>query len=256
MPRENPRITETAMLGWRDAFAAFFRMPLVFGTAILAVLLLNVVTLPLMPPPKQDPGLADHAIGGIVAVVQGFLMTPVAIAVHRFVLLDELTPNYALRPTQLRFMRFFAFTVVFQLLMTVPAIVMSATGKAGGWVAGIGGFVGFVLFVAAVILSLRLLILFPAIAVDTPGARWNNALLDSKGTAWRTFSIALLCSLPMIAAMLPLYYLLAWPDGPGMAGGIALSLAQAAIGVFGIAAFAAIASHLFAAYSDRLNERQ
>lgn len=251
-----PAIFETAWQAWRYAFAAFSRMPLVLGVAMLALLALNAATLPLMPPPKQEPVLFDHLLGVVVGVVQGFVLTPVAIATHRFVLLGELAPNYTLAPSQPRFMRFFIFTLVYQFLMGAPATLMQMSSSAGGWIAGVGGFVFFVLFIAAAIMSLRLLILFPAIAVDARGADWRNALLDSKGHSWRIFAIVVLTTLPMLAVVLPLYFALAWPDGPGTTGGLALSLIQAIASVLSVAAFAAVASRLFAAFSERLNGQQ
>lgn len=249
-----PGIFDTAWQGWRYAFAAFWRMPVALGIAMALMFALNIATLPLMPAPKSDPALFDSLLGAMVGIVQGLLLTPVAIAVHRFVLLGELSPNYAFAPSQPRFMRFFAFTVIYQFLVTVPASLMQISGAFGGWIAGVGGFVFFALFVAAIILSLRLLILFPAIAVDARGADWRNALLDSKGHALRILAVVVLVALPMLLVVVPLYFALAWPGGPGTAGGIALSAIQAVASVLSVAAFAAAASRLFAAISDRLNE--
>ena len=36
---------------------------------------------------------------------------------------------------------------------------------------------------------MRLAILFPAIAVDAPGATWENAVQDTRGHGWRIFCI-------------------------------------------------------------------
>jgi hypothetical protein len=251
---ENPPIIDSAVQGWRYAFAALSRMPGVLGVGILVTLALNVATLPLMPSgPKEDTNLVLQLAGLLIGLVQGFLLTPVAIAVHRFVLLGEVAPRYALTPSEQRFMRFFIFTVVYQLLVGVPGSLMSMTGKAATGLGSVLAFIFFILFIVALIASIRMLILFPAIAVDARGADWRNAMADTKGHSWRVFFISLATSLPMLALVVPLYFMLGGTDGPGFAGGLVLSAVQAVVGVLALAAYAAVASRLFAAFSNRLN---
>ena len=149
-------------------------------------------------------------------------------------------------------MRFFTFTVVYQLLVSVPG-TLSLAGKSGTGLGVALALVFFVLFIVAVIASLRLLILFPAIAVDARGADWRNAMTDTKGHTWRVFFIAILATLPSLIVLLPLYFTLTWPDGPGLAGGIVLSATQAIVSVLTICALAAVASRLFAAFANKLN---
>lgn len=253
MAASDPPIFDTVLQGWRYAFAALSRMPGVLGVAMLVLLALNVATIPLLPGPQEEPSPGTQIIGFLIGIVQGFLLTPVAIAMHRFVLLGEVAPRYALNPSEPRFMRFFTFTVVYQLLMGVPSSLMSIAGKTQTVAGGVLAFLFFVLLIVAIIVSLRLLILFPAIAVDAPGATWRNAMADTKGHTWRVFFIVLLTSIPMLALAVPLYFLLGWPDGPSFTGGIVLSAVQSVAGVLGLCAFAAVASRLFAALSNRLN---
>ncbi|MCZ7642384.1 MAG: hypothetical protein M5U33_06155 [Pseudorhodoplanes sp.] len=49
----NPPVLSTAVEAWRYAFAGFSRMPILFGTAMLAVFVLNALTLPFAPGPKK-----------------------------------------------------------------------------------------------------------------------------------------------------------------------------------------------------------
>jgi hypothetical protein len=249
---EHPPIFDMALQGWRLAFAAFSRMPAVIGIGMLVVFALSVASLPLLPGPKEELSLAIQLLSLLLGFVQGFLLTPVAIAVHRFVLLGEIARYYSLTPSQPRFMRFFLFTVVFQLLTIVPATLMSF-GKEGGIGVLIWTLAAAALFIAAVIASLRLLILFPAIAVDARGADWRNAMADTKGHTWRVFFIVVLTSLPALVVTMPLYFTLSWPDAPGLIAGLFLSFAQSVVGVLSLAAFAAIASRLFAIFANRLN---
>ena len=249
---ERPAIIGSPIEGWRYAFAALSRMPGVLGVATLFMFALNIVTLPLLPAPQAEPTLGVQVVSFLTSIASGFVLTPVAIAMHRFVLLGEVAQRYSLNPSEPRFMRFFTFTVVYQLLVSVPG-TLSLAGKSGTGLGVALALVFFVLFIVAVIASLRLLILFPAIAVDARGADWRNAMTDTKGHTWRVFFIAILATLPSLIVLLPLYFTLTWPDGPGLAGGIVLSATQAIVSVLTICALAAVASRLFAAFANKLN---
>ncbi len=109
----------------------------------------------------------------------------------------------------------------------------------------------FVLF--AVIASLRVLILFPAIAVDAGGADWRNAMADTKGHTWRVLFTVIATGIPSLIVTMPLYFLLAWPAAPGLVGGLVVSAVQAVVGVLTLCALAAVASRLFAAFANKLN---
>ena len=250
---EHPPIVELTIQGWRYAFVALSRMPAVLGLAMLIMFALNVATLPLFPGPQAEPGFAAQAIGTLSGIVTGFLLTPVAIAMHRFVLLGEVAQRYALAPSEPRFMRFFVFTVVYQLLIGVPGSLMSLAGKSETGLGVALALVFFALFVVAVIASVRLLILFPAIAVDARGAEWRNAMADTKGHSWRVLFVMILATIPSLIVTMPLYFTLAWPDGPGFSGGIFLGAVQSVVSVLTLCAFAAIASRLFAAFANKLN---
>jgi hypothetical protein len=248
-----PSIIGSAVTAWRDAFDAAGRMPVLFGIAMLGVLVLNVLSLPFIPAkPAEQAGVGLQLLGFIVGLAQGFLLTPVAIAVHRYVLLGELTGSYQVNPADLRFRRFFMFTVVVQLLMAMPGVVMSFARISSGATAAVIGFVALVLLVIGAVISLRTLILFPAIAVDAPGAEWNNALRDTKGHSWRVFFIVLVVAIPVMAIYAPLYWWLWYPVGPGIMGTAVLSLGQSLIGVLMISAYAAMASRLYQAFGSQL----
>jgi hypothetical protein len=109
------------------------------------------------------------------------------------------------------------------------------------------------LMITGVIVCLRLLILFPAIAVDADGASWRNAIADTKGHTWRLFFIMLLTAIPAYVLFGTVPFLPGWPYGPNAIGQIALSAAQAAVRVLMVCALAAVASRLFAAFANKLN---
>jgi hypothetical protein len=131
-----PPIFGTAIEGWRYVLAALSRMPVVLGVGMLIVFGLIEVKRWLLPDVEslflQAEATGDfrqffdvfqsRQIGSfLILIAQSFLLTPVVIAMHRFVLLGEVAPLYSLRLSQPRFMRFFALSVVFQLLILIPS---------------------------------------------------------------------------------------------------------------------------------------
>jgi hypothetical protein len=253
-----PAIIGSAITAWRDAFAAINSMPTVMGVAFVIVLALNAVGLLLLPSPSAEPAplsLSLQIASFGLAIVQSFLLAPVAIAVHRFVLLGELTGGYSINPSDQRFQRFFGFAVLLSALMTIPSAMMGLFLGRSDWGAlgmAIGSIVLLVLLIVACIVSLRTVILFPAIAVDAPGAQWGNALADSKGHSWRLLFILIVTAVPFAVIFGLLYWLLLRPSGLTLFSGVVYVLLQAITQVPAIAAFAAMASRLFAAFSGRL----
>src|SRR6266851_10049765 len=96
-----PSIVQWAITAWRDALAAFQQMPGVLGIAALASFAVNLVTLPVLL--YQGKSLGGDVASTIVMLLDGFVVTPAAIAVHRFVLLGECATNYRLEPSEQRF---------------------------------------------------------------------------------------------------------------------------------------------------------
>lgn len=246
-----PSVIQTAIRGWQDAFAALSRMPLVFGIAIAALCVLNILTLTLFVDSADARTFGAEILSFLFGIVQGFLLTPLAIAVHRFVLLGEVSGSYVLNPGEPRFMRFFLFAVLVQALMLAPSLLMVVSVATGGTMTAIFGIASVIVFVLVMIVMVRTLILFPAIAVNAPGAAWSNALADTKGHSWTVFFTVLVTSIPAVLIVVPV--ILIWMDGEtGSGARIVISLVQSLVGALSLAAFAAMASHLYAAFGTRL----
>jgi hypothetical protein len=183
------------------------------------------------------------------SAVQAFLLTPYFIAVHRFIILHEATQGYELAPSQTRFQRFFGWSVALSLVWFVVSLIGTLTEPS----IGLHVIVVFALLVIGAIVSLRLITLFPAIAVDAPGASWKMAAATTRGHAWHILGVLILSALPMIvpavAGLLIGFWLNpatrfpAWTAVEAIAGG-AVSLLSITIGI-------AVASRLF----QRLGER-
>ena len=185
-------IMRGVVLAYRDIGRVARAMPRLVGAVLVILLTFNLLEI-VIPRFAFEWPLAEFAFGA----ARVFLLTPFLIAVHRFIILDEVTPHYTLAPRQKRFLRFFAWTLV-------PALVLAAGGfvqtllAAAGLPARAVSLGGGVALVVGLFVVLRLLILFPAIAVDAPGASARNAFADSKGFFWDMFFICLVAMLPLV----------------------------------------------------------
>ena len=134
----------------------------------------------------------------------------------------------------------------------VPFAFIVAALKASGSLAFVSYVSGVILIGVGITISLRTLILFPAIAVDSPGAGWKNAYQGSKGRVGLMFLIVITVAIPMIVVGWSLELLLWWAIGSSTAGQIHSILVQSVLSVLSIAAYAAVASRLYLAFGERL----
>jgi hypothetical protein len=152
-----------------------------------------------------------HAID-IVAIV---LVAPFLLAVHRFILLGDVQDRYAFEPYQARFQSFAGWLVVAMLAASIPSMLFFAArnsapiyyvGQAPGaelkplvllLTTGLVVLVGF----------LRMILLFPAVAVDATDASWQNAIAETQGASWYAGVASVLPLVPVVfaaAVMIPM----------------------------------------------------
>jgi len=188
------------------------------------------------------------------------LIAPFLIATHRFVLLGEVTRRYAIELANPRFRLFSGWLIILGLLQTIPTFLLIATTPPGPiYYVGsppapdlLQAIVVFAVGIALFVFLIRIAIMLPAIAVDAPGATWQNAMHDSSGNAWFIFFVSLLPQLPILIIAMALGIILR------MSSGLPISLVKLAIGgglllivlVLGIV----IATRLYQALGDRLNQ--
>lgn len=255
MSAHKPPVMQTVKTAYHDVGRVIHAMPILVGSMIAILIALNLASLFVLPastPASFRSPLFDSILLA-AAAVQSFLTTPFLIAVHRFILLDQATGQYALAPQEPRFLRFFGWSLVITMLSLVPSLLQAWFGALGPP----GMFTGILTIAAMIVclfLTFRLTILFPAIAIDAPGATAANAYADSKGNVWRIFFIFFLAILPFIAFVLGLFFLglisSAHDISPLKIGG---KIVSAIIGVPAYALFVAVASRIFQALGDRLN---
>ncbi len=114
-----PSTWRAAALAWRDVRRAFVAMPALAGMTLAIVTSLGLVEI-LAPHPGKD----SQGLSLLLGLAQAFVQTPYLIAVHRFIILGEVTRRYALAPAELRFQRFFGWSVVLLLITSVPTLLM------------------------------------------------------------------------------------------------------------------------------------
>jgi hypothetical protein len=109
-----------------------------------------------------------------------------------------------------------------------------------------------VFVVGWILVTLRTLILFPAIAVEAPGVGWNNALLDTKGHVWRMLVLVIVTAIPAVAVGVLKLFLLGHAIPAGVVGKAILIVLSGVETTVVMAVFAALASRIFLVLANRL----
>jgi len=203
MRSDKPKVFESAMLAWNDVFRAMAAMPVLTVAAVGLGLVFGVADIML----PHWVGPLPSAIGALAATIAGhaiwgFFLTPLYLAIHRYIILGEVASGYALAVGQPRFLRFYLFTLALYALWQIPALLLVAFGRNGVTLAAM-----FVLALLGTFISTRLIILFPAIAVDAPRASFRNAYEDTQGVFWRIFGILVVTVLPVTIAGIVMFLL-------------------------------------------------
>ena len=258
MAEKKPPVIKTAAIAWRNAFRAIEVMPVVASIAFVLYLVMSLAISAINANPYALAGSPWFPIISIGAsIVQAVLLSPLAIAVHRFVLLGEEANRYPLEPKSGRYLRFVGFAILVKILWLIPNTIESlipARDNNSALATGLK-FLAFVLVITVVIVVVRRAILFPAIAIDAPGVTWSKARLDTKGSSWRVAFVFVLTALPILV----INGLLAWlwlSAGPGTqaqpsAGSfLFFSVIGAVIAIAALCAFAAAASHIYRVRAD------
>lgn len=187
-------IGRTLLVSYRD-----WRRFLLAQRAIVLcgfLIIVAIATVAAFEPPSLSEQILSGSILDVVEdAVWALLLTPVVIAVHRFVIQDVNTSGYRLPlgdPVyRLFFVWMFALKVVAELPFTLLGVMQL---MAWPLLASTAGFV--VALVAAIALALRLIILLPAIAVQAPAAAIAPALADSRGQVLPILAVFMLALVP------------------------------------------------------------
>jgi hypothetical protein len=195
-----PSLVGLITLAYRDAGRALWALRSLALTASLICVAHSLADMIM-----RSPGFG-RASGGTgrqlaeLALTAGliFLLVPFLIAVHRFILLGEQQARYLVEPKSPRTLRFFGSWVVLSLVAFVPVMIAIAALAAARLLDWWYWILILPLVLLPIALCLRMTLLFPAIAVDAPGATWLNAYHDTRGHSWGIFLIYLTAGIPAI----------------------------------------------------------
>lgn len=243
MERELP-VFGTIKASIRDGFRATWALPgqalvyvalgLIVGFAKLLTAGILYIPLysPLAPPIEL---LFAHLFDSPFQLLDMLLAVPWAIIVHRFVLLGEVTRSYPLVPNG-RYLRYCANSLVMLVVWMVPVLL------------GFSG-IGAILALGALALTAFTTILFPAIAIDSPNANWDNSFSDSKGHFWSIILILAIFVLPCGVVLGVLLF------GLRLVSPLAAVIVPAFVGPIGLAISAALGSHIYRRLAVRTARR-
>jgi hypothetical protein len=229
----------------RRTWPAFLRllaaMPALFGSAFIYLVVVSWA-FTLLPGGPVTIGMSSGQIAQ--ALLKCPVLAAVAVAMHRALLLGE-TGDRLVWTVPRTYTRFVVWTLAFELAWMLPITLLTSVPTNWGMPTMI------VLALAYMVVSVRLLLLFPALAVAAPGARPRAAWLDSRGRAWSFFWAEFVPVIPFVVLGMALSVLpLRVSTLPGTN---TLNLVVTAIVALGEAAIAAIvASRLFQAYGSAL----
>jgi hypothetical protein len=225
-----------------------------FALAFIAMLALGWVELQVLPVPAvgAHPDLAWLSrqmlialpVGAIAVLLRCAALAPCALAVHRHVLLGGDEDRAVLKQPR-RVVRFAASLIAVDMVALAPTAV---------WVLGLYGanqavklattLTELVGFIAAMIVSVRLVLVFPGIALDRADA-WREGWRLSRGHWWAITGTFVVCLAGVWVAGLAISLVArTW----GEAGAALSRLYWAPAGVIVISVAAALASALYRGY--------
>ena len=242
-----PPISQAVAQVYRDVFHCISQLRALALIVLLIMLAFQTAEVLLLAPGAGETS-RDLLLRFVSSLAQGFLTVPYYIAVHRLVILGERTTSYALAPSNPRFQLFFwwwaALSVVTYLPISLVETLAQARGLTAFYLIVLAGMP--IVLVAIIIVTLRLTIIFPAVAVDAPGATWRNVMADTKGHVWRIFLFSLVASLPLIVLILAFGALVGFrpPTGSWIDSGLFI-LFNTVLGVVALTLFIVVASRLY-----------
>lgn len=190
-----PTAFRTASLAVSDALSAVKAMQLEFALCYAALLVNALLSKPyLAKSSKSVSGFSALAFGVASALVIAAVIAPLAVLIHRRIILGETGGLLSLPALRDRIAEFYVASVVLQFAIVLAGIAMAVVTVGG---LGVAGFFLLLIGLGVMIyLSMRLFLLFPTIAVDGPFKSLASAFRRSDGLIWPTFAAGLMLTIP------------------------------------------------------------
>lgn len=245
-------IIGTAMAAWRKSLGAFSDMVLLFFCTMVALIPVNILSTELLDELIANPGAPILLLAELgICALQAVAVTPLAIAVHRYVLLGEVFQNDSQLIDNSRYVQFAAYAFGYNVIIEIPLILAFFSNSDEILFTLLLLALVLALLILVIKIGLRTIILFPAIAVDAAGANWLNAMRDTTGHTWRVLLILGCVSAPLLSLV---EAILVWSTEPSVDRVVktTLTILESGVITFWIACLAAAASYIFLAYTNRL----
>jgi hypothetical protein len=203
MTRARPSVFTAFVLAYWDLFHAMRAM---WRSALIAVVILSAgaFTTAIVPLLLTRNLIVQPVLRQAFLIALCFLLTPFLLAIHRFVLLGEVPTRYRLDPTRRRFQLVFGWLAVSAFLAGVPSFLEDLAAARDPFYEMARAFDGagpstlvWAARLAVFTTVHHLLVLFPAVAVDAPGATWQNALRDTHDHIWFAIAVTFLPFIPI-----------------------------------------------------------
>jgi hypothetical protein len=191
-------ILPTLVAAYRDLGRLLTAMRALMLSAFF-IMLATSVAAELVSQRLWDQELAGEALGFAQNAIEAFLLTPVVIAIHRFVILDKITSKYTVPLGEPVFGIFFGWLLSLKVLIGLPFDLLGVL-QTLNWSLPASTLAFALALIAAVGVLLRLTILLPALAVEAPGATLSHALADTKGHVLRVLALFFLALAPWLGA--------------------------------------------------------
>jgi hypothetical protein len=193
-------IIPTLIAGYRDLGRLLSEMRKLMLCAFLIMLAISVAE-DLVPGRLWEQQLTGEALGLAQNAVEAFLLTPIALAIHRFVILNQITSNYTVPIGEPVFGVFFGWLAALKILLGLPLDLLGVL-QTLNWSLPASTLAFAIALIAAVGVSLRLTIMFPALAVEANGATPSHTLAYTKGHVLRILALFFLAPAPWSVAAL------------------------------------------------------
>jgi len=241
-------IQDIARRAFEDATVSVRVLPLVMLDTVLLATIVGVARRVFL---TAEAGLSPLVIGSIEVMLNVLVLAPLSVALYRFVLMGEITPRLTAAFRQPPLMSFIRASLVVSGLTLVG--YFGGAALAAAFPSPLDTMIMLGSFALTILISVRLTLLFPAIASQAPGAHWPRAIADTAGHGWRIFFVLTLCSIPFLFVGLPLDGLLREID-PIRPAGLILAVLGAILEVAWTVVLVIAAARMFQAIGLRLKQ--
>ena len=189
-----------------------------------------------------DTALLEASVTLLFVTINAFLLAPVAIVTHRLVLLGEDAPSMPSRPV-VTTIRFALWVAALQFAADIPDLMLIFDVPHPT-------LTGFIARLVIAIATIRLTLIFPAVAIEAPGAPARESWRHTRWRFWRTAIVLFLTELPLLMVLGLLVWVLT-RSAIGLAiAAIVASPFLSWLDVPFVAAAAAAASWMFISYRE------